>query len=217
MAFEVSFSVTSKEHLIDALKVFWQSRGFVMTNSSSADELILLRGDESGTSFSLNPLKYKQLNKCKLLPNIDGTTQVNILIDLFKAKHVPILREVFIQEECKCCQSYLNDFTKGKPLYLKNINELSMQSSTFNQIFNIIFPGVSLLFIEEQLAKGLGMNFLFLNILGLVSYIKGDNNDSLFITIPSYIVLLGITSILLMYFTEKRNYQLLHKFNVENS
>lgn len=219
MKFQVSFTTPFREHTLEAIKVFWQSRNFKVIRSSE-NEIILTRGKKGYKWIAINPFKYYFELKCTITKTgeiIEIDCMVVAESDLSKN----VFRDILIKNEFQTFENYLKAFTIGKPYNLKSISQIKLKSVWPQYILNLFFPGLGLLFTGSFNGIGIGILVIFYSIISSILNYEKYSTINLTINLNTLemfigvIVTWGVTSIIGTILIINTNYEKIYEFDNE--
>jgi len=211
MDFQVNISTKSNEHLIEAAKVFWQSRGFKPVNQNET-EITLVRGIKGYKWIAINPFKYYFVLKCQVKTEgenseviCNGSTEADLTKNVF--------RDILIKSEFQRFENYLKAFTVGKPFNLKDISQIKLKAVWPQYILNLLLPGLGLLFTGDPNGIIFGILAMVYSIISIVSYTTSDiiSSTNFFGSLVFWVILAAFGHLLVVY----GNYEKIYEFDNE--
>lgn len=212
MTYENYFQVESKDHLIDAVKAYWQSRGF-RVKKQTENEVLLSRGKNGYKWTAINPFKYYfQVYVTTIYEGDTSRVQYKAEVEDDLSKN--LFRDIITQKEIGKFEVYIKDFSIGKPVNLRNISEVKLKKVWPIYILNLLFPGLGLLYVGNPGGYLLGILTIIMTVLGVME--MGNDfltyNPSpleLIASVVFYILITSIAGILIIL----ENYERIYEFD----
>lgn len=208
MHIQAKIEVVKHAHIMDAIIVYWRSRGFELLNSSEK-EAVFVRGNKGYKWISVNPFKYYMGLKCTVVSE-NARSVISCEAEIERNVTKNIWRDLLVREEFLQLEAYLNGMAEGKPFLLTDVRTFRFKPVWPVYVLNLILPGWGLLYTGTFAGAYLGLCWFIINlIMGINIYLNQPIHFSNFYEVQAGVLLLLwlIGSVLGTMIIVRKNYE----------